>query len=67
MHRWRQKQVIKKERKKKAEDADQKLPVNGQFFSTLLGVTSEAYADSLGRFIRSHPELAKNKSTKVST
>lgn len=53
--RWRQKQLSKKERGKKAKDLDAQLPVNGQYFSTLLGVTSEAYADALGSFIRSNP------------
>ena len=54
------------ERGKKARDPSKEPPVNGTFFSTMLGVTSEAYADSLGKFMRSDPDAILHKGKKVS-
>jgi len=66
--RWRQEQLDKKARGKKYKNPDRRLPVTARFFSTLLGVTSETFADSLGQFVRenlpNHEDTPK-KGTKV--
>ena len=59
--RWRQKQLAKKA-KGKDVDPDRRLPVTERFFTTMLGVTSETYADALGKFVRE--ELKSKTSSK---
>ena len=67
MLRWRQRQLDKRSRGKKAEDPNSRPPVSGLYPTTLLGVTSEAYADALGTFTRTNPggELRPRKGKKV--
>ena len=65
--RWRQKQLDRRSRGKRAEDPNSRPPVSGPYPTTLLGVTSEAYADALGTFVRTNPggELRPRKGKKV--
>ena len=62
--RWRQKQLAKKAKGKDA-NPDRKLPVTERFFTTLMGVTSETYADALGKFVRQNLPKNATKGIKV--
>lgn len=66
--RWRQKQLDRKRRGKKADNPNSKPPVLGTLFPTTLGATSEAYGDALADFICSSQggSLKLSKGKKVS-
>lgn len=59
--------MAKKERGKKAEDVNSKMPISGLHFATRVGATSENFQDKLGLYLRQEKgEFGHTKGTKVS-